>query len=210
MKWKVILKKLKSDSPIVKSQSTISSSALTPQTETKVIPSFDDALKSAASAEGKPLPKKRGRPMGAKNVSHVGAAPGIPSSSAPSASPLSNPVAPQTVPLDIPKEVLIPVINFPYSIAAKRTGFSGFKLDKEECDAIIPLVDQCLKQYLPSVTGPHAAAVALLGTISVITALKYSAYLDFKNESAKEKNAKFDREESPAPREAQIMPGVHV
>jgi hypothetical protein len=137
-------------------------------------------------------------------------------------SPGVNPAA--SVGFDIPKEALAPLLQFPYAIAAKRTGFAGFELSKEETDALVPMLDAVLKQYLPQVSGPHAALMMFGGSIAVITGIRYSMYLDFKAANTLLQNAKTDngtfkkssdypiKGVSPElmPRESQIMPGVHV
>lgn len=81
---------------------------------------------------------------------------------------------------EIPKEVLEPAIQFPFALAAKRTGFDGFALGKEEVDAIVPLADQCAKQYLPTTMGPHSALIMLCGTVIAITGMKYMMFLDWR------------------------------
>lgn len=121
--------------------------------------------------------KKRGRPPKAASSS---TAPSASANGAQATAPITT--TPALASPEIPREVLSPLVQFPYLIAAKRTGFDGFALSKEEVDALVPMVDHCIRQYMPNVTGPHAVAVTLLGTVAMMTGTRYMMYLDWRKE----------------------------
>lgn len=91
--------------------------------------------------------------------------------------------------VSIPPGMLKPVIEFPFRIAAARTGYTGFALDSSESESISPLLDQCVNQYAPTVAGPHAAAL-MLGAMLVMTAgMKYLTYVEWKRDEIEKRKA---------------------
>lgn len=143
---------------------------------------FDEIANKIAAAQS-PLKRKRGRPR--KDSSASFASPTPETSSGESASPSSgatkSPSAPSaTASFEIPREALKPLVQFPYAIAAKKTGFEGFLLEEETANALVPMVDSVIRQYLPTTIGPHATLITLCGTLLVVTGSKYMMYLDWR------------------------------
>lgn len=92
---------------------------------------------------------------------------------------------PPAEPVEIPAAVLKPALQMPFQIAARKTGFDGFKLSDDEAEELAPMVGTALQKYFPSVGGEHAAAMTLAGSIALLAVVKYLAYLDFKAEGVK-------------------------
>lgn len=87
---------------------------------------------------------------------------------------------------DIPKPVVEAVLGYPYKLAARKTGFQAFELSQDELDALTPMAQECLRKWLPD-GGTHNPEILLLGSLAVITAVRYMAYLDFKQEKLKKR-----------------------
>lgn len=100
------------------------------------------------------------------------------------------------IPIQVDQFVIGQALEFPYLIAAKRTGFDGFKLSDEEKQAIVPQLDACVKQYMPQSASPMTALIVTAATITVLSAMKYYMYLDFIAEKRKEQTEQ--RSTSPA------------
>lgn len=98
--------------------------------------------------------------------------------------------APASVESPIPKEALGPILQAPFKALALKTGFQPFELSQPEVDALVPMTDQVLKQYL-SVTsmGPHAALITLATTLTVLSGVRYMSYLQWRRDSIEKWNA---------------------
>ncbi len=125
---------------------------------------------TAAIAEADAPKNKGGRPKGSKNKPKDGSTPGTPPPVG--AMPVNTPV--------IPVGILAPVIQMPYTAAALKTGWDGWKLEDEYAQELAPQVDMVLKAYLPQLSEKGAALVGCLFSITTITAIKYMGYLEWK------------------------------
>jgi len=119
--------------------------------------------------------RKRGRPR--KDQSGIGIESSDPSLAASPSLPAQT--------FDIPKEAISPILQMPFKAAALKTGFDGWNLSSEEANAVAPMVDAVIKRYLPDSTNPHAALIALCGTLTVFTGIRYMAFLEWKKDQVK-------------------------
>lgn len=145
-------------------------------------PTRIDVEKIVSSSTGEIAKKRRGRPAGSKNRDPGLVHASTTNAAGAGASPIGGSLEPA---FSIPKEALAPLIKFPYKAAALKTGFDGFALDDAECEALVPLVDQCLRQYMPATQTAHGAAIALSVTLVMFTGMKYMAYLEFSKSKEK-------------------------
>jgi len=129
---------------------------------------FDQALKQASNGQEQPK-KRRGRPLGSKNSTPAGV--------------LDTPQAtvnlPPPEPVNLPVELTTGMLQAPFAIYAKRTGFEGFHLEKETADSLNPAINECIRKYFPQGMGDHAALFTLVGTLGFVAFSKYMAYQDF-------------------------------
>lgn len=84
--------------------------------------------------------------------------------------------------LEIPLPVLLPAVSFPFEIAKGKTGFDGWSLSKEEAEILARQLDAVIRQYMPAMNSPHAAAYTLAGTMVMFAGIRYMMYLDWKKE----------------------------
>ena len=136
-----------------------------------------ESIIAASQPEAK---KRRGRPPGSKNKTSLD----LDAQNA-SVSP------PQESAIAIPKEALKPLIQFPYKAWALKTGFDGCALDDSEADALAPMVDECLKRYMPATQSEHGPLIVLCVTAVMFTGMKYMALLEW--QKAKREHAQNDR-----------------
>lgn len=134
-----------------------------------------EAVKSKAmlaEQNDKPAKRKRGRPP--QNAA------------SPEITAQSLPIGAKVEP--IPKELLSPMLKFPFKIAALRTGYEGFTLDDDEAEGLVPQLDQVLRTYMPQASSGEMALVIFGASLATVSGMKYMLYLDWKNEQ-KEKKA---------------------
>lgn len=135
-----------------------------------------ESIIAASQPEAK---KRRGRPPGSKNKSTLDLD--------------AQNVAPQPESaISIPKEALKPLIQFPYKAWALKTGFDGCALDDSEAEALAPMVDECLKRYMPATQSEHGPLIVLCVTAVMFTGMKYMALLEWQK-MKREQNAQNDR-----------------
>lgn len=127
----------------------------------------------------KAVKRGRGRPRGSKKVTTTSSGP-IHDSAASTLGASTGAPSPTSEAIDIPVALLKPVLQFPFRIAASKTGYEGFNLSDDEADSMAPMLDQVLKAYLPQLNGPQAALAALGASLAVITSTKYLAMLEWK------------------------------
>lgn len=77
----------------------------------------------------------------------------------------------------VPTGSLKAAVAMPFDLAALATGFTGFRLEPEEADAIVPSLHEVLVAYAPQVKGENLALVTLAGALFSIGIGKYLAYL---------------------------------
>lgn len=136
-----------------------------------------ESIIAASQPEAK---KRRGRPPGSKNKTSLDL-------------DAQNAVAtPESSVIAIPKEALKPLIQFPYKAWALKTGFDGCALDDSEAEALAPMVDECLKRYMPATQSEHGPLIVLCVTAVMFTGMKYMALLEWQK-MKREQNASNDR-----------------
>jgi len=132
---------------------------------------FDQAVKQAANSG---IQKRgRGRPPGSK-TQKLGDETKTVVDASPSAVNL-----PPPAPVNLPVELTTGMLQAPFAIYAKRTGFEGFNLEKETADSLNPAINECISKYFPAGMGEHAALFTLVGTLGFVAFSKYMAYQDF-------------------------------
>lgn len=136
-----------------------------------------ESIIAASQPEAK---KRRGRPPGSKNKTSLD----LDAQNAANSPSQESAIA-------IPKEALKPLIQFPYKAWALKTGFDGCALDASEADALAPLVDECLKRYMPATQSEHGPLIVLCVTAVMFTGMKYMALLEW--QKAKREHAQNDR-----------------
>lgn len=137
---------------------------------------------------------KRGR--GRPKKSDLAAAQAMPGEGHPHSthSTLSQVAAPPP----LPPAVLALALQCPFLIAEKRTGFEGFRLNKDELDALVPQLDQVCRQYMPMLNTPHAALAVFGMSMATVAVTKYMLYLDFQAQlNAKNSENKINEEINP-------------
>lgn len=149
----------------------------------QVIEESKDTLSQASTAKVK---KPRGRPRKTNNTSVDNT----------TARPIEGEVMPNQTDLT---PILKEVVAMPYQIAAKRTGFDGFKLDEPEKMLIGSSLNTAINQFAPSVaSSPYMTLITCCGLIAFTTATKYMMYMDWlemkeriskQNQKAKESEA---------------------
>lgn len=95
--------------------------------------------------------------------------------------------------MEIPVEVLGPVVSMPFAIAASSTKFDGFSLSKEEAEILAKQADAVIRQYMPAMNSPHAAAIIFSVTLLTFAGVRYKMYIDWKKENGA-RNAEMLRE----------------
>jgi hypothetical protein len=149
-------------------------------------------------------PKKRGRKTNAEKeaaarLAASGAPPiqenGNPSLFTAASSPQPNAGAAAALPQlseinDIPKEAIVGYLEMPFAYAARRTGFEGFKLGKDSADKTADQAIPVIKQYAPWLNSPHAPLFFLCATLLGITGMKYVAYVEWRDDQAKQQTEK--------------------
>lgn len=83
--------------------------------------------------------------------------------------------------IEIPTQLLEPLVSFPFNIAKGKTGFDGWALSKDEAEVLAKQTDVVIRQYMPAMNSPHAAAYTLAGTMICFAGIRYMMYLDWKN-----------------------------
>jgi len=73
-------------------------------------------------------------------------------------------------------------IQLPFAVAAAKTKFAGFALEKEEAEPLVPMADHLIVKYLPNL-GPNSVEFMFCGSLLALAAVKYIAYQDFKKEN---------------------------
>lgn len=92
---------------------------------------------------------------------------------------------PPPEPVNLPVELTTGMLQAPFAIYAKRTGFEGFALEKETADGLNPAINEVIRKYFPAGMGEHAALFTLVGTLGFVAFSKYMAYQDFLSAQAK-------------------------
>lgn len=69
----------------------------------------------------------------------------------------------------------------PFDLAARKTGFEGFRLDEKEISTLAPPIDAVLVKYFPHLSA-NTPELVLAGTILGIFYTHYIAYLDYQKE----------------------------
>lgn len=75
----------------------------------------------------------------------------------------------------------------PFDLAARKTGFEGFRLDEKEIATLAPPIDAVLVKYFPHLSA-NTPELVLAGTILGIFYTHYIAYLDFQKQKTPAKN----------------------
>lgn len=89
--------------------------------------------------------------------------------------------APQA--FQLPPEAIGPYLKLPFSLAAKKTGWGGWELSQEEVEALTPLADAVIKQYLPMINSPHAALILFAGSLAGLTVTKWVMWSDHQKQA---------------------------
>jgi len=97
-------------------------------------------------------------------------------------------------PVQVPSSALVPAIEMPFNIAAKRTGFDGWKLSVEESTELAPMLEAVLKTYAPQMESRHAALASFCLSIAIVTATRYMHYLDFVSVQKRDENTRNNHE----------------
>lgn len=69
----------------------------------------------------------------------------------------------------------------PFDLAARQTGFDGFRLDDKETAILAPPIDAVLVKYFPHLSA-NTPELVLAGTILGIFYTHYCAYLEFQKQ----------------------------
>jgi len=142
--------------------------------------SVDSIIRESKLSIGASMVKRgRGRPRKDATVSSPNG-PSVSGNSVNSVSPQSGLTAAQPV-IEIPTQLLEPLVSFPFNIAKGKTGFEGWALSKEEAEVLAKQTDIVIRQYMPAMNSPHAAAYTLAGTMICFAGIRYMMYLDWKN-----------------------------
>ncbi len=80
----------------------------------------------------------------------------------------------------IPPEYLKPVINFPFMLAAKRTGFDGFNLSDQEQLQNAELLEKCMARYFPQLQTDHAELVGLALGVGIAFYGRFLSYQEYR------------------------------
>lgn len=74
----------------------------------------------------------------------------------------------------------------PFAMAASGSGFSGFALNIDESENLVPLADVLAAKYLPQL-GPYSIELMFIGSIVGLVGVKYMAFQEWKKLSKEEK-----------------------
>jgi len=75
-----------------------------------------------------------------------------------------------------PPDFLKPVVNFPFQLAAMKTGWAGWNLTEEEKLSNAQFLDACMRRYLPQLQTEHAEIVGLSIGLGMAAVSRYLAY----------------------------------
>lgn len=153
----------------------------TPHEGGESLVSLNEVIQESQAALEAPAPikNKGGRPKGSKTKNRT-----VKSEEAPPA-PVEGSQASQAVSL---APVLGLAAGLPFTIAARRTGFEGFKLNAEETAGIGQAMDAVLLKYFPQVSEKAGVELMLCSTVLAVTMAKmieFEAYKESLREKAK-------------------------
>lgn len=142
--------------------------------------SVDSIIRESQSAIGQGMAKRgRGRPRKDATAGASNGSPGT-GNAVNSLTPQGQPQTASPI-IEIPTQLLEPLVSFPFNMAKGRTGFDGWSLSKEEAEVLAKQTDLVIRQYMPVMNSPHAAAYTLAGTMLCFAGVRYMMYLDWKN-----------------------------
>lgn len=192
-----------------KSSTPLTNLTSTQETPSNATPISKIVEESKAHLQAQNPPKRgRGRPpksSGAANHS----APGLGAGNNAGALPGGQAGATTAPPVAPPNPALVPVLQFPFKLAAIKTGYDGFKLDRSDAEGMVPLLDACLNQYMPTVgNSPHMALMAFGVTLAVTAGMKTMAYVEWKAEKQKRREPEPEPNETSQSAPAQVTPSL--
>lgn len=99
---------------------------------------------------------------------------------------------PQEDAIEFTPEQIAGAIQLPYELAARKTGFDGFRLDDKTALSLAPQIDKCLKQYCPQLKSEHAPLIMVCTTLVITTSMKLAAHARWKAEQSRPPESRSD------------------